>query len=167
VNTFTSATPTTAAIVQSIAQLAADISDARDRPPGFALMRGARWFALAGSPDGSTNEPTMRPGAGYLPTTLDDAGPVGPLAGLPCYLSGAVPANLGAGANQDTVLAARGSDILLLESDPYFQVITEGEAAEQLGVYLTYHRYVCFIPDRYPSAVGAVTGTGYITPSGF
>jgi HK97 family phage major capsid protein len=166
-NTFTSATPTTAAIVQSIAQLAADISDARDRPPGFALMRGARWFALAGSPDGSTNEPTMRPGAGYTPNTLDDAGPVGPLAGLPVYLSGGVPANLGAGGNQDAVLAARGSDLLLLESDPIFQVIAEGEAAQQLGVYLTYHKYVCFIPDRYPSAVGSVTGTGYITPAGF
>jgi HK97 family phage major capsid protein len=167
VNTFTSATPTTAAIVQSIAQLAADISDARDRPPGFALMRPARWFALAGSPDGSTNEPTMRPGAGYTPTTLDDAGPVGPLAGLPCYISGAVPANLGAGGNQDTVLAARGSDILLLEGDPIFQVIAEGESAQQLGVYLVCHKYFCFIPDRYPSAVGSVTGTGFITPAGF
>jgi hypothetical protein len=109
----------------------------------------------------------MRPGAGYLPATLDDAGPVGPLAGLPVYMSGGVPSDLGAGRNQDTALTVRGPDLYLLESDPYFQAIVEGQGAEELTVYLGYHHYTCFIPDRYPSSIGSVTGTGFVVPSGW
>lgn len=165
-NTYTATTPTPASVVAAIATLCADVADARERPPTYLLMLPRRFFWLSGSADGSGNEPAMRSGTGMV--AKDDGGPVGPVAGLPVLLEAVLPSNLGAGTNQDVVVAVRPADLLLLEEPaPRFSAFAEGGTAAQLSVVLQYHRYVAALTSRYPSAIGTVTGTGFVIPTGF
>lgn len=166
--TYTSAGPTPAAMTQAIAQCAAEISDTRERAPSLAVMRGARYFWMVGSPDGSTNEPAQRPGTGVLPDDTD-LGPYGPIAGLPVYHDNTLPTNLGSGTNQDVIVLVRAKDIILLEepAGARYTIYTGTTAAGELAVVINYHAYVGWLPQRYPSAVGTVSGTGLVVPSGF
>ncbi len=165
--TYTAATPTSAGIVNAIAQCAGTISDTRKRSPTVILMRGSRWFSIAGAPDGSGNEPTQRPGTGTVPKT--DTGPYGPLASLPVYHDNEIPSDLGAGTNQDAIVLVRASDVILLEDPvgPRFVAYPGSDSAGQLAVVLGWHMYAAVFPQRYPSAIGSVQGTGLVVPAGF
>lgn len=166
--TYTSASPTTAGVIEAVANLAAAVSDARERPPSFVLMRPSRYFWLAGMPDGSGNVSTQRLGTGVKGAKAPDDGPFGPLGGMPVYLDATLPADLGAGTNQDVVIAVRGQDVILLEDVPRFSAIVDAQgAAENLSVYLRYHVYVACFTSRYPSGIGSVTGTGFVVPAGW
>jgi len=165
--TWTESTPTPGGLVQSMGQLAAGVANGRLRPPQFYLMRPSRFFWLASVAD-SNGQPVLRPGTGYLGTSAPDDGPFGPVAGLPVYLDGTLPADEGASGDQDVILAARGSDLVLLEDEPHFTAVIGGAAGgSQMTVFLTFHTYACFFPSRYPSAVGTLTGTGLTVPAGW
>jgi len=164
--TYTSGSPTVAGIVTAIANGAALVADNRKRPPNVLVMRGARYFWLAGEPD-SGGDPVQRVGMGMLPAA-EDEGPFGPIVGLPVALDDAIPANLGAGTNQDCVLAVRTSDIILLESDPKVSVVIDGNGlAQELTVAIIWHAYSALFAGRYPSAIAQVVGTGFVTPAGW
>jgi HK97 family phage major capsid protein len=166
--TYTNATPTPTAVIQAVSQCAAEISDTRERAPSAVLMRGARWFWLAGSPDGSTNVSEQRLGTGVVPADTD-TGPYGPLASLPVYHDNTIPTNLGTGANQDTIVVVRAKDLLLLEdpAGPRFSAFLGSATGGQITVVLQWHHYTAVIPNRYPSAIGTVQGTGLVIPAGF
>ena len=165
--TYTSSTPTAQAIVQATAQAAALVSDTRLRPPSAVLMRGSRWFWLAGEPDGSGNVSENRLGTGTA--AKSDVGPVGPLAGLPVFLDNSIPNDLGTGADQDAIVTVRARDILLLEDPVGPRLIAQPgtSSAGQMTVVFGWHTYVAALTSRYPSGVGVVTGTGLATPSGW
>lgn len=166
--TYTDASPTPTKIVQAVAQCAGQISDTRDRPPSVILMRGARWFYLSGSPDGSTNEPVQRPGTGIVPTDTD-LGPYGPIASLPVFHDNTIPTDLGSGTDQDAITLVRAKDVILLEepAGPRFTAYPSTNAAGQLTVVLQWHAYAAAFTDRYPSGIGSVQGTGLVVPTGF
>lgn len=166
--TYTTATPTVAKFVTAVGQTAAAVSTYRKRPPSALLMNPRRFFWLASEAD-STGEPILRPGGGPSAVPTDaDTGPFGPLVGLPVFLDDTVPVNLGATTNEDTVLAIRPADFLLMESEPVFTTITDGATlAPNLSAALAWHCYVAFTPQRYPSSIGRLTGTGLKMPSGF
>lgn len=166
--TYTDGSPTPSKLAEAIARCAGQISDTRRRPPSAILMRGARWFWTAGMPDGSGNESVMRPGTGAVPSDTD-TGPYGPLMNLPVYADGTLPANLGAGANQDTVVLARTSDSILLEDPlgPRFSAYPASNAAGQMTVVLQWHHYTAALTNLTPSAIGTVNGTGLAVPAGF
>lgn len=168
VQTFTTASPTPSGLVEAIAKCAGQISDTRKRPPSAILMRGARWFWTAGMPDGSGNEPVVRPGTGTVPTDTD-TGPYGPLMNLPVYADGTLPTNLGGEANQDTIVLARTKDSLLFEDPlgPRFSAFPSSNAAGQMTVVLQWHHYTAALTNLYPSAIGTVNGTGLAVPAGF
>jgi len=161
--TYTSTTPNPSAYIEAIGQTAAQVSDARKRPPTFALMRPGRYFWLASVTDPS-GSPTERPGTALVAKD-GDIGPVGPVSGLPVYLDGSIPNNLN--GNEDTTLVVRGNDILLFESEPIFSAFDEGALAQDLSVVLAFHAYVAVVPNRYPSAIGSLTGTGCVVPTGW
>lgn len=165
--TWTNGTPTPTGLAGQVGQLAATFANTRKRPPSFTIMRPARYFWAASQPDGSTNTPEQRTGTG-LPAPVADWGPVGPVAGQPVILDANIPTNLGAGTNQDVVLAVRAADMLLLEDEPRFtaQVGTSG-GGQSLTVFLVAHVYAAAILDRYPSGVGVLTGTGLAVPAGW
>lgn len=169
VQTYTAASPTQAGVIQAIAQVAANVADARERAPEFCLIRGSRYFWLAGSAGGS-GDPGQRIGQGYLyAAKAPEDGPWGPIAGLPAYLDATIPSNLGAGTNQDCAIVCRGRDILLLEdpAGPRFSAYVSGGLAGEMSVVLQWHTYTAAFTNRYPSSIGTVTGTGFVVPSGF
>lgn len=166
--TYTTASPTPTKVVQAIGQAAAKVGNARKRPPSAVLLRPARYSWIMASADGSGNEPVSRPGTGAIPVDAD-AGPFGPIAGLPTFLSDGVPADLGSGTNQDTAIAVRASDLLLLEDEaPKVSAIVDSAAGgASMTVFLVAHCYSAFIPGRYPAAIGQALGTGFVTPAGW
>jgi HK97 family phage major capsid protein len=166
--TYTDPNPTVSLVASNIAQCAASISDTRERSPSVCLMRGPRWYWFSSSHD--TNfEPMVRPGTGRIPADAD-LGPYGPLSGgLPVYHDNTLPTNLGSGSNQDVIVLARAKDIVLLEdpAGPRFSAMPGSNLAGQLTVILQWHAYVASIPNRYPSSIGTVSGTGLVIPFGW
>lgn len=161
---YTSATPSVAGLVQAVASCAAQVADARKLVPTIALARGARAFWIAGTADGSTNVSSERVGTGLQPR--NGSGPFGPVAGLPLWTADAVPANLGAGANQDAVVVTRPEDFLLFADAPRISVWDEGAGAGQLSAVVNWRCYVSAFINAYASS-GYVTGTGTIVQTGF
>ena len=165
--TYTAGSPTPAGLIKAIGECAGEISDTRRRPPSAILMRGALWFDMASWPDVNSVS-TERLGTGLIPTEAD-IGPFGPLAGLPVYHDNTLPTNLGSGANQTTVVLTRASDQILLEDPlgPRFTAYPVSNEAGQMTVVLGWHHYTAALTNLYPSAIGTVTGTGLVVPSGF
>lgn len=162
--TWTSTAPTPTGLVTQIGATAAAVSNARLRPPSFALMRPARYFWLASQPDGSNNTPMERVGTGLV--CDGDSGPVGPIAGLPIVLDGTIPSDVN--TNQDVILAVRAADQLLLEDTPKFTVSTDVSGqASALTATITMHTYAAAFLNRYPASIGLLTGTGLTIAAGW
>jgi hypothetical protein len=86
------------------------------------------------------------------PATGDGLKPVAEIDGIPVYLDGAIPA----GTSADTPICCRPSDMMLWESTEKFRVMAS-PLSGTLQIRLSYHRYVAFLPHRYP------TGTGFVS----
>jgi hypothetical protein len=167
VNTYTDASPSPAGVVQAIAQTAANVTDARERPPSAVLLRGSRYFWTAGTPEASGTDPAQRVGTGTFPAD-SDTGPFGPIAGLPVYLDQTIPSTLGSGHNQDAAIVCRAQDIILLEDAPRFNVVIGAAAGgAEMAAFITCHVYAAVFSQRYPSGIGTVTGSGFVVPEGW
>ena len=156
INTISGATATTlAGLWPLLGQASAAVGNTRALPPEVWLLAIRRWFWIASSLD-SSNRPISTPGNGApQPTQLDLAGgaaPVGPLLGLPAYLDGALPA----GTSPDAAVCLRPSDMFLFEGAPRV-IVTPSSLAGTLQVRLRLHRYVAWVPHRYPTGTGVVT----------
>jgi HK97 family phage major capsid protein len=157
--TWTQASPTPAGLIGQMGQAFADVGNTRLRPPSVAIMTPER-FAWTATNKDSEGEPIIRPGTGLVPSNADQ-GEYGPIAGMPCLLSGEVPQDLGAGANQDAVIVMRTADFMWLPSDPVFEVYTDtADGASEMTVFASWHAYAAFVSARYPSAVATIQGTG-------
>ena len=164
INLVNGATATTlAGLWPLLGQAGAAVGNARQLPAEVWLLAPRRWFWIASSLDASSR-PISTPGNGApQPTGLDLAGgaaPVGPMLGLPAYLDGALPA----GTSPDTALCLRPSDMFLFEGPPRL-IIAANPLSESLQIRLSLHRYVAWVPHRYPAGLGAVTSLP--APSGF
>jgi hypothetical protein len=126
-------------------------------------MAPRRWFWLASSMD-SSNRPIASPGnAGPHTTDLAAQGgalPYGPVLGVPVYADGAITA----GTSADPILCLRPSDMFLFEGTPRV-LAAANPLAGALQIRLSYHRYVAFVPTRYPAGIGVVTAVPQ--PTGF
>lgn len=165
--TYTSTSPSTAGFVTNCGAAAAAVSNARLRPPSCLVMRGGRYFWAAAQPDGSANVSTERVGTGMIAAD-PDIGMYGPIAGLPVIVDDALPANLGAGTNQDVVLALRTEDMLVCESEPRFIVEPDTSGgATALTVAISAHVYVAALLGRYPTSIAQLIGTGLVVAAGW
>jgi hypothetical protein len=158
------ATGTSAGRVHAISQVAATVATNRRRSPGCIFLYGPRWFELAGTVTGASNDELfLRPGLGY---DLDggqyaqSSDPVGPLLGLPVYLPYAV-GFCGAEDTQDAAFVVRPQDFILWESPaPSFSWMPETYGA-QLTVTFQWHTYVAAQLNRFPYGIGITQGTGW------
>jgi hypothetical protein len=143
--TYTDASPTVAELIPFLGQAIAQLANARGLGPETWLMRTSRkaWINVSAWPD--MDWPLLT-----YPTTEDNA----------------IPATLGAAANQDAIIACRPSDMLLLESVPRFRVFDE-VLSGILGARLQMLGYAAAFVARQPTAIATVTGTGLIVQSGF
>lgn len=165
--TFTSASPKGYEIFSELGKVAGQLGDARRLPPECWVMRTSRWAAL-GSAEDEEKLPLAVPGHQALAPvayTFDDSHPAvaPPVLGWPTYLSDAIPNTLGAGANQDIVLAIRPSDHMLFESDTKTMVLTE-VLSGTMQVRFSLRRYAAVLW-RYPTGVSYLQGTGLVVPS--
>ena len=157
------ATTNFSALWPQIGQSAAAVGNGRFLPPEVFLMAPRRWFWIASSLDAS-NRPISSPGNGApQPTKLAIAGnaaPIGPLLGIPGYLDGAIPA----GPSPDSILALRVSDMFLFEGPPRL-ITAPNPLAGTLQIRMSLHRYVAWVPHRYPASIAAVINLPQ--PAGF
>jgi len=159
---YNDASPTVTKLVLNVAQAAAGVGNARKRMPTAVFAAPARLEWLFGNNVVTDDGSDMRVGTGLVTRNGDDMECYGPVAGLPCYASGA----LNLTGTEDVMFVGRPGELLLLESDPRFDLQAEGTVAGQLGVLFRARTYVCSVL-RYPSGWASVFGTGLVRGAGW
>ena len=159
--TYTDASPTGHAMFPFFGEAAASIGKKRGMPPFAWLMRTARWAWLVTSED--TSDRPLE-----FPELMGADNPLcpGAIAGWPVWMEDAIPTTLGAGGNQDTVIACIPSDIYLFEGQAVSHINVE-TLSGTLQARFTYRNYAAAITGRYSSGISVLSGTGMIPVSGY
>lgn len=171
-STYTDAAPTVPKIYSKISDILQQIAAARFLGADHLIMHPRRWGWFTAALD-SQNRPLVVPNAiqAFNPAGTGDqknyGGVVGIIQGLPVVTDANVPINLGAGTNQDPIIASRCFDLLLWEEGDGTprQARFEQTLGNQLTVKIVVYGYSAFTAGRYPAASGIVNGTGLITPT--
>lgn len=171
--TYTDGSPTGPKLWNPLMQALSQLGRNRKRLDGVVfLLQGTRWFWLMGQLD-SNNRPlvTPYPNAAQNPLALAQdpqnfQGPVANLGGFDGYIDLNITQVDGSGANQDRIYAVRPKDQYLWEGTMRTRILTE-VLSGTLQVRAQIYNYAAFMPDRYPSAISIVQGTGLTAPAGF
>jgi HK97 family phage major capsid protein len=169
--TYTDATPTVPELYPKLADALNQASNARKVVPSHFWMHGRRWFWAAKELDSSNRPffiaqsagPTNAMGA-FDQNDQNQDGPVTNVLGRPVMLDLNIPTNLGAGTNEDRVIATNMSDHILFEGDLRARVLFE-VLSGTLSVRFQVYSYLAFTAERFPAATSVVSGTGLITPT--
>jgi hypothetical protein len=167
VNTWTTTSPTASALYGRLAQLQGTINATRFKAPDTVLMHPRRWASFASFTD-STGRPLVVPTSGGFNALAnrDDnqgVGHVGQVLGMDVFTDANIPTNLGAGANQDTILMMVADDIVLWES-PLMAEAFDAPYSDSMGILFRVFNYAALIPDRYLASLGQIQGTGLVPP---
>jgi HK97 family phage major capsid protein len=141
--------------------------------PDKLFMHPRRWAFFCAALD-SQNRPFVTPEGGGGGSAFNAmavgspsgyGGPVGRLMGIPVFVDGNVPTNLGTNTNEDRIIAVCSPVVHLFErgGDPV-TLSFEQQAATSLQVQLVVYGYAAFTAGRYPGASGVITG---LTPPSF
>ena len=171
--TYTSGSPTITGMYPVFGQGISQLAKNRKRADGISwFMQGPRWYWLASSLD-SQNRPFILPmdqGVPFNPLAtqqdLTAEGPIGRIFGAPALLDMNITTTDGAGTNQDRIYAVRTQDLYLFEGQMRTRALTE-VLSGTLQVRIQIYNYVAFLPNRYPTAISIMTGTGLVNPTGF
>ena len=169
--TWTQASPTLKGLYGQIGIAKSDIHDAIFLPATHAFMTPTRWEWIGQTFD-SNNRPVVVPEYSgpfnVVQVAPDDAvaeGAIGRnLSGLKTFEDANIPANLGAGTNQDVVVVSRMQENYLYESPVVTRALPQTYGA-QLSVLLQLYNYGAFTAARYPTANAVITGTGLVAPT--
>jgi HK97 family phage major capsid protein len=169
--TYTDATPTLPELWVPLLQAASQIAKNRKQAGTGVVMTPSMWYWALSQLD-TTNRPLIVPGAIALNPMADGGllesdGPAGVLTyGLPAFMDGNIPSNLGGGANETRVITARWQDLYLWEGSMRSRVLSE-VLSGTLQVRLQIYNYVAFMANRRPEAISVISGTGLIPTAGF
>lgn len=169
--TYTDASPTLPEMWPSLLQAASQVAKNRKAPASAVVMTPSIWYWMLSQLD-SSNRPFIVPnGVAFNPMGSNGApefeGPAGMLTyGLPVYLDGNIPSNLGGSTNETRVITARFSDLYLWEGAPRTRVLQE-VLSGTLQVRLQIWEYLAFMANRRPEAISVGSGTGYVPASGY
>lgn len=164
--TYTDSTPTASELWPKLFELIAAIGAGYIAATHLVMHSRRFWWVASNT---GPNFPFMAvqgaPGnaSGSLSTYGYGEGPSGFIAGLPVIVDNNLPTNLGAGTNEDPVLAVSAPECHLWEDPAPMQVQVEKPAT--LQVELALYGFSAFTAGRYPLATGDITGTGLVTPS--
>jgi hypothetical protein len=163
--TYTSVTPKAINAYPLLGQAFGTVSDNRKIRPECWVIRGGRWAWWATSEDEQGRPLGVDDAHNPPPTTPEGVpDPIGGLLGLPVFTSEAISSTLGAGENQDQMLALRPRDMLLFESEPVLNAF-EQPLSGTMEVRLSLRKSAAFIGGRYPSGICSVGGTGFVVPT--
>lgn len=171
--TYTDGTPTGPELWPFLMQGLSQLGRNRKRLDGVAIfMQGTRWFWLASQLD-AQNRPlvTPYPSGAFNPLAIGTdmeniQGPVANIGGFDTFLDLNITQVDGVGANQDRIYVVRPKDQYLWEGTMRTRIMTE-VLSGTLQVRAQVYNYAAFMPDRYPSAISIIQGTGLVTPAGF
>ncbi len=169
--TWTDADPTLPELYTPLMQALSQSANKRKMMPSATFLTPARWFWMASQLD-SQNRPFILPEtqAPFNPLALqtggDVEGPVGRVLNFPLLADGNIPANLGAGTNEDRIATMRTSDLFLWEGSMRTRVLQE-VLSGTLQVRLQVYNYAAFMPNRRPETISVISGTGLVAPTGF
>lgn len=168
-STYTSATPTVAGLYPKVADVIQQINSGLYSSADAIIMHPRRWgFLLAGLD--TANRPLITPYAPSNAVAQQDGvvaeGPVGSLQGLPVYVDSNVPTTLGSSTTEDRIIVISKSSLLLWEDQtgPYLGTFPD-VGSGTLTVRFRLHNYYAQCYSRYAEAIGAVSGTGLVTPT--
>lgn len=167
--TYTTANPKAGELWGKFADAVSRVQASRYLAPTVAFMHPRRWAMIVAALDGS-GRPLVNAGAPQNSLGTGDGlsygQTVGSLGGMPIITDGNIPANLGAGANEDIIIIARAQDLVLWEDSPLpRQLRFEETYAGSLTVKLVVYGYAAFTAGRYPTSVVTIGGTGLVTPT--
>ena len=167
---YTSASPTAAALIPIIGQAKADVATGSAKQPANAIvMTPARWEWMASTGVDSTGRPLVVPNGqafnafGQYDGLANSPAVMGTLTGLPVYVDGNIPSNLGNGTNQDEIFVIHRQSHWLMEGPVMVRALPQ-TLGNQLSILLQVYAYVAFFGNRYPDATAVVSGTGLVTP---
>lgn len=169
--TYTDATPTLPELWVPLLQAASQVAKNRKMPATAVVQIPSMWYWAMSQLD-TTNRPLIVPNAAAFNPMADGGeleadGPAGVYTyGLPSYIDGNIPSNLGAGTNETRVITARFSDLFLWEGSMRTRVLQE-VLSGTLQVRLQVYNYVAFMANRRPEAISVISGTGLIPTAGF
>lgn len=192
---FTSGSPTLALLYPQIAMLLSQVAKGRMAPATALFMNPSRWYWLVSQLD-TQNRPLVVPSAdggqsfNQIATTGTPSfeGAVGSILGVNVYLDANLPvtfggattapsiagstghtaptAGTGSGNSQDVILAERAEDLFLFEGELRMRSLDQ-ILSGTLQVRLQAFEYLAYLPTRYPSSIGVLSGTGMILPAGY
>lgn len=169
--TWTQASPTLKGLYGQIGVAKADIANTRFLPATHCFMTPTRWEWISQSVDANSRPlvvPSYNGPFNVAAVSADAATAEGAVGrnfqGLATFEDANVPANLGAGTNQDVVVVSRMDENWLLESPIVTRALPQTYGA-QLSVLLQVYEYMAFTAARYPVANAQVTGTGLTPPT--
>jgi HK97 family phage major capsid protein len=158
------ATPTAPETWQQVVKLLGVVTQNRFLAPDALVMAPRRWSYIAGGLDGNSR-PLVNI-AGNFPSnpaavgSAAEYGFVGNIAGVPVYVDGSMPTNLGAGADEDRVIAMRRDDVLLWEQGSGAPMVARFDSvgSANLTIKIVGFGYSAFMV-RDPNAVAVLEGT--------
>lgn len=169
--TYTDVTPTVPELYPKLADALNQASNARKRVPTHFWWASRRWFWAAKEVDSSSRPFFVSTSGGVVPMNAlggyngqANEGPVSNVIGVPVHLDLNIPANLGAGTNEDRVIATVMPDHVLFEGGIRTRVLKE-VLSGTLTVRLQVYSYVAFTAGRFPAGTSVISGTGLVTPT--
>lgn len=171
--TYTDASPTVPELWPKLADAVRQIVSQRYTGATGIVMTPLTWGWLLAATD-TSGRPLIDAsanGSGHNTMGTSSApqyeGAAGTIYGVPVYLSGNVPINLGSGTNETRIIAADFRDTVLFEDNggAPVQLRFDAPLSSSLGVRLLAYGYSAFAGGRQPKAVSVIGGTGLILPS--
>lgn len=173
--TFTSGSPTVALFWPKLADAVQRINALRFAPATAIFMHPRRWGWVASAVETTTGRPVFEfqnQPPGYATNSVIGLGVaaqygqiVGSLMGLPVITDANIPTNLGAGTNEDIVIVARTTDVLLWDSPEMTFSFEQTMSTSPGQVRLAAGKFQAFTAGRYPAAISTIGGTGLIAPT--
>lgn len=168
--TYTDASPTVSELWPKLMQAVGLVNNTRYLPATVVYMTPLRWAWMLAALD-TANRPLINTDA---PTNVIGLGKaneygqvVGTIAGgIPVITDANIPANLGAGTNEDRIIVARASDWRFWQESENPRLVTVDQVgAHTLTLRYVAYGYVAFTAGKYPAATAVVSGTGLVTPT--
>lgn len=169
--TYTDASPTVPEAWPKLVDAKRQVGTNRKKPATEIFVTPTRWAWFEAALD-ANNRPFVSDNlATAIPLLGTDEGQtyeglVGTLRGLslPVFADGNIPANLGAGTNEDRIIVIRPSDFTLYEGARQAEAFRATKAKEAQVVFRLY-AYVAFMSEKAPKGVSVISGTGLIQPT--
>lgn len=170
--TYTDATPTLPELWVPLLQSASQVAKGRKVAPATGVvMTPSMWYWALSQLD-TTGRPLIVPNTSAMNNMgdgglLESDGPAGMFTyGLPSFLDGNIPSNLGGGTNETRIITARWQDLFLWEGAMRTRVLQE-VLSGTLQVRLQVYNYCAFMGNRRPTSISVISGTGVIPTAGF